>query len=124
VLYFSASFLKKSTLVLLSEIVILTVSSLSTSSSGEGRKSVTTFTFPIRSSVYFIFLFINPLSFPPESGADDPDLGAPVGKPYRQNIEKGTGEQGQSSSKLKGESSTVKENSSKLKGQSSKVEEP
>jgi hypothetical protein len=42
-------------------------------------------TFPIGSSVYFIFPFINPLSFPPISGANDSDHGISVGKSHRHN---------------------------------------
>ena len=80
VLYFFASFLKKSTLALLSEIVTLTVSSLKANSAGDGRKSFITFTSPIGSSVYFIFPFIDSFSFPPISGAKDPDLGFPICK--------------------------------------------
>jgi hypothetical protein len=58
-------------LVLLREIVILTVSSFKASSSGEGRKSEMTLTFPMGSSVYFILAVIYFLSFPPVSGADE-----------------------------------------------------
>ena len=75
-----ASFLKNSTLALLSEIVTFTVSSLNASSSGEGRKSVITLTLPNGSSVYFIFLFIYLLSFPPISGTYDSDFVAAICK--------------------------------------------
>jgi hypothetical protein len=42
-------------------------------------------TFPLGASVYFIFLFINPLSFPPISGANDSDHAISVGKSHRHN---------------------------------------
>jgi hypothetical protein len=42
-----------------------------TSSSGAGRKSSTTRSFPIGSSVYLTLLFINPLASTPVSGAND-----------------------------------------------------
>jgi hypothetical protein len=85
VLYFLASFLKKSTLVLLRAIVTLTVSSFRASSSGEGRKSEMTLTFPIGSSVYFIFPFIYLFPFPPVSGADNSDFIFSMGKSYGHN---------------------------------------
>ncbi len=66
---------------MLSVIVTLTVSSFKASSSGDGRKSETTLTFPIGSSVYLIFSFIDFLSFPPISGADYSDFALSVCKP-------------------------------------------
>ena len=60
-----------STLALLSEMVTLTVLSFKTNSSGDGRKSVTTLTFPMGSFVYAIFFSINILSFPPVAGTYD-----------------------------------------------------
>jgi hypothetical protein len=80
---FFAFFLKKSTLVLLSVIVTLTVSSFKASSSGDGRKSEMTLTFPIGSSVYLIFSFIDFISFPPISGADYSNFVLSVCKPNR-----------------------------------------
>jgi hypothetical protein len=53
VLYFFASFLKKSTLVLLREIVTLTVSSFKANSSGEGRKMA------FHMATLFIWLYQN-----------------------------------------------------------------
>ena len=50
--------LKNSTLALLKEIVTFIVSSFKTRSFGDGRKSDTTLTFSIGSSVYLIFFFI------------------------------------------------------------------
>ena len=50
-LVFLVIFLKNSTLSLLKAIVTLTVSSFSTNFSGDGKKSETTLTFPIDSSV-------------------------------------------------------------------------
>jgi hypothetical protein len=67
-------------LILLSEMVTLTVSSFRTSSSGEGRKSFKTFTFPIGSSVYFIFSVIYFLSFSPISSANDSDFVMSIGE--------------------------------------------
>ena len=72
--------LKKSTLVLLSEMVTLTVSSLRANSSGEGKKSATTFTFPTGSSVYLIFSFIDVLSLSPVSGAYNPGFLPAIGE--------------------------------------------
>jgi hypothetical protein len=77
--------LKKSILALLREMVTLTVSSFNASSSGEGRKSEMTLTFPIGSSVYFILAAIYLLSFPPISGADNSDFVFSVGKPNCHN---------------------------------------
>jgi len=80
-----ASFLKNSILALLRAIVTFTVSSFRASSSGEGRKSEITFTFPICSSVYFIFRFIYFLSFPPISGAKNSDFIFSVSESYGHN---------------------------------------
>ena len=70
---------------MLRAIVTLTVSSFRASSSGEGRKSGTALTLPIGSSVYFIFLFIYFLSFPPISGANNSDFVFSVGESYSHN---------------------------------------
>ena len=75
-----ASFLKKSILDLLKEIVILTLFSFATNCSGGGRKSLITLSLPIGSSVYFILLFINLSPFSPVSGTIDTDNIAPVGE--------------------------------------------
>lgn len=72
-------------LFLLSEIVTFTVSSFKANSLGEGKKSSTTFTSPIGSSVYFIFSFIDLLPLSPISGADDSDLAIAISESYRHN---------------------------------------
>src|SRR5690242_7656028 len=80
VLCFCASFLKNSTLRLLSAMVTFTPSSRKTKSSGRGRKSGTTSKSPRGSSVYRILSLIDSLSFAPvASPVDANDLGA-VGK--------------------------------------------
>src|SRR5712691_11253025 len=66
-------------------MVTLTPSSLKTRFSGRGRKSGTTLGFPRGSSVYLIFPLINPLAFPPVSGAEDPNDIVAIGKPDRQD---------------------------------------
>jgi hypothetical protein len=57
-----------------------------TNSPGEGRKSFTLVAFSrstsAGSSVYTIFFFITPLSFPPKSRAENPDLSIPAGEPH------------------------------------------
>lgn len=68
-------------LALLKEMVTFTVSSFNASSSGEGRKSATLLTFPIGSSVYLIFSFINFPPFSPVPCANDPNLVFPVSEP-------------------------------------------
>ena len=73
-----ASFLKKSILDLLKEIVILTLFSFKANCSGGGRKSLITLSFPIGSSAYFILLFINLSPFSPVPGTIDADDIAPV----------------------------------------------
>src|SRR5208283_247645 len=56
-------------LALFSEIVILIFSSLRANCSGLGRKSLTTLSSPMGSSVYFIFVFIHPPYLSPISSA-------------------------------------------------------
>src|SRR6266540_565757 len=82
VLCLRASFLKKSTLRLLKEMVTFTPSSRNTRSSGWGRKSGTTFRFPRGSSVYLILSLIDPLSFAPVTGPVDSDHVLTVSKAY------------------------------------------
>src|SRR3990172_1439472 len=60
-------------LSLLRAIVTFTVSSLNTSSSGTGRKSGTTFSGPIGSSVYLIFALIDLFPFSPIACTENSD---------------------------------------------------
>jgi hypothetical protein len=62
---------KKSTLRLLRDMVIFTLSSRSTSRSGGGRKSLTTSRRPRGSSPYFRLRFINPLASAPIAGIEN-----------------------------------------------------
>ena len=70
---FFASFLKKSRLSLLSDRVILTLSSFNINSSGRGRKSSTILILPIGSFVYLVLFFIESSPFSPVSGPNNPD---------------------------------------------------
>jgi len=79
----SASRLKKSTLRLDRAIVTFTPSSFSTKSSGLGKKSGMTFSFPSGSFVYLIFALINSFSFAPISGANDADDALAIREAYR-----------------------------------------
>jgi hypothetical protein len=72
-------------LFLLRDIVTLTDSSRYANSAGDGRKSETIFISPIGSSVYFIFVLIGCLSFPPVTGAEDANYVVSIGKPYGKN---------------------------------------
>src|SRR5256885_1897465 len=82
-----ATCLKKSTLRRLKERVTFTFSSRSTSWSGGGRKSLTTFALPISPSVYLIVLFlIDPFAFPPIASPDDTDTVRAIGEAHRQNL--------------------------------------
>ena len=65
---------------LLSAMVTFTVSSRKASSSGDGKKSEATRSFPKGSSVYLIFLLIDFLTSPPITGANDPNDAAAVRK--------------------------------------------
>src|SRR3989304_7810062 len=69
----SASRLKNSTLRLERAIVIFTPSSRSIRSSGLGRKSGTTFSFPKGSFVYLIFALINSFALSPVASSKYPD---------------------------------------------------
>jgi len=80
-----ASALKNSMLFLLSEIVTLTDSSRKANSAGEGRKSGTILISPNGSSVYFIFVLINRLAFPPVTGSNYADHIVPIRKAHRDN---------------------------------------
>jgi hypothetical protein len=66
-------------------MVTLTVSSLNTSLSGEGKKSGMTFSSPIGSSVYLIFVLINTFSFPPVAGTEYADGTPTIGKADRKD---------------------------------------
>ena len=68
---FAASRLKNSMLRFESAIVTFTPSSRKASSSGDGRKSATTFSSPSGSSVYLILSVINLLALSPIAGAKD-----------------------------------------------------
>src|SRR6266700_3636308 len=72
-------------LFLLSEIVTLTDSSRNANSAGDGRKSGTILISPSGSSVYFIFVLINRLAFPPVTGSQNANNVVPIRKPYRDN---------------------------------------
>src|SRR3990167_799231 len=67
---------------LFNAMVTLTFSSFNTSLSGEGRKSLITFNFPIGSSVYFILLFIYLPPFSPISSSVNADNIASISKPH------------------------------------------
>src|SRR3990172_7842294 len=69
----SASRLKNSTLRLERAMVIFTPSSRSIRSSGLGRKSGTTFSFPKGSFVYLIFALINSFALSPVASSKYPD---------------------------------------------------
>jgi len=85
VLCFRASFLKKSTLRLLKAIVTLTPSSRKTNSSGRGRKSGTTVSFPSGSSVYLILSLIDLPSLAPVPGPEDANHASTVREPHRED---------------------------------------
>jgi hypothetical protein len=77
--------LKKSTLDRLKVMVTLTLASLKASSSGGGKKSLTTRSLPSGSSVYLILFFIYRPAFTPVSGSDDPYMAMPSNKTHGQN---------------------------------------
>src|SRR3989304_7191141 len=79
----SASRLKNSTLRLDRASVTFTPSSFRAKSSGLGRKSGTTFSFPKGSFVYLIFALIGSFSFAPISGANDADDALTIREAYR-----------------------------------------
>jgi hypothetical protein len=68
-----------------SAIVTFTPSSRKASSSGEGRKSGTTFSLPSGSSVYLIFSVINSLTPSPVTGTKDSNDTLAVSKADRQD---------------------------------------
>src|SRR5690349_20817370 len=72
-------------LFLLREMVTLTDSSRNANSAGEGRKSEIIFISPNGSSVYFIFVLINRLAFPPVTGTKYANDVVPICKAYRNN---------------------------------------
>src|SRR5690606_1444860 len=67
-------------------MVTFTFFSLRANFAGGGKKSFTISTSPMGPLVYFIFFFINPLSFSPIPCAEYPNLILSVGEPYRQNF--------------------------------------
>ncbi len=72
-------------LFLLRVIVTLTDSSRYANSAGEGRKSGTILIPPNGSSVYFIFVLIDRLAFPPVAGSEYANDVVPIGKAYGNN---------------------------------------
>jgi hypothetical protein len=72
-------------LFLLREIVTFTDSSRNANSAGEGRKSGTILTSPIGSSVYFIFVLMYCLAFPPITGSKYSYHIVPISKTYRED---------------------------------------
>ena len=78
--------MKKSTLDLLREIVIFTVSSLNANSSGDGSISATTSTFPIGSFVYLIFALINLFTFTPIASSKDSNDFVAVSKSHCNDV--------------------------------------
>ena len=70
---------------MLREIVTLTDSSRNASSAGEGRKSGTILISPNGSSVYFIFVLINRLAFPPVTGSKNANDVVAIREAYRDN---------------------------------------